>query len=179
LKKVISAILFIVLLTPIVVTYSAFKLRQQKIHKSIKRQIKKGASNRDLVLLKVSFSLEKTPSSDFQRIHSKEFRYKGEMYDIVEQETRNDTTFYLCIWDKEETALFANLDKLILRAVSSDPFQKQENQKLISFFKLMFCEEIKDYFILNAFINKHHNLYLNLYKSPIPGKSTPPPEYLV
>lgn len=49
---------------------------------------------------------------DFQRIHNKEFRYKGLMYDIVRELKSGRTTTFVCLHDKRESKLFAGLKKL-------------------------------------------------------------------
>lgn len=103
-------------------TYISFKYRQH--------QIKNGISDDELVLLKIPVSLEEHPTKDFKRIHAKEFQYKGNMYDVVKQKSKGDTTWYWCIWDKRETALLANLDKLVHRAMSHNSAQ-QDNIEML------------------------------------------------
>jgi len=136
--KLKSILLLLVLLAPVTGTYIIFKNRQYQVRKDIKRQIKRGVSESDLVLLKIPKEIEQNPNPSFKRIHSKEFRYNGEMYDIVLQEAKGDTTWYWCIWDKEETALFAKLDELFARAWGKDPVNQSNNEKLFSFLKNLF-----------------------------------------
>lgn len=99
----------------------AYEARLHVIRKNVKRKIKKGARESDMVKLYIPKTLEAKPDASFTRIHSREFRYKGQMYDIVKQTDLGDTTLYWCIWDKEETALFAQLGSLFDKAKKHDP----------------------------------------------------------
>ena len=49
---------------------------------------------------------------EFQRIHKKEFRYKGEMYDIVREIKTGHTTVFICTHDTKESKLFAGLKRI-------------------------------------------------------------------
>jgi hypothetical protein len=51
-------------------------------------------------------------NKDFQRIHKKEFRYKGEMYDIVRELRTGQKTVFICLHDKKESKLFAGLKRV-------------------------------------------------------------------
>ena len=131
-------LLIFTLTLPFSSTYIYFKQRQYVIKKSVKRQIKRGVSEKDLVLLKIPLWLENTENEQFERIHSKEFRYKGEMYDIVRSENHGRETWYYCIWDKEETALFAQLNELFEKAWGNDRSQQQTNERLNQFLHSIF-----------------------------------------
>ena len=168
----------LVLLLPLGGTYLFFKSQQYKIRKEIKRKIKNGVKNEDLVLLKIPKVMEEFPNNDFQRIHSKEFRYKGEMYDIVEQETFADTTYYWCIWDKEETALFATLDETFNLIWNKNPIKKNTNEKIQIFIKSLFYENDNLNFQANFLKAKKQNfLFKNsFYQTPHIKQNFPPPE---
>lgn len=105
--------------------FLVFKLFEYKIKKEIKTRIKAGVPEEELVLLKIPKLLEENPNKDFTRIHEKEFRYKGEMYDIVNQEDKVDTTYYYCIHDVKESNLFANLESMIADELNN-PEKKKE-----------------------------------------------------
>jgi hypothetical protein len=51
-------------------------------------------------------------NKDFQRIHQKEFRYKGEMYDVVREIKSGITTVFICVHDVKEARLFAGLKRV-------------------------------------------------------------------
>ncbi|MEZ4721380.1 MAG: hypothetical protein R2813_05820 [Flavobacteriales bacterium] len=90
-----------------------FKLQQTAIRHEVKQQIKAGVPEEDLVTLKIAKLWEAEPNNRFEREHSREFRFDGEMYDIVRTEDRGDTTVYLCIHDVKESGLFAELEEMI------------------------------------------------------------------
>ena len=108
-----------------------FKARQYQIRKEIKHRIKAGVPENELILLKIPQALEKSRNPVFQRIHAREFRYDGKMYDIVRSQVNGDTTWYYCIADVQETRLFANLEELVNQNMHQNPEQKQQNEKLL------------------------------------------------
>lgn len=64
-----------------------------------------------LQVLAIPKLLEDQPNGDFERIHGKEFRYKGQMYDIVLSQSGIDTTWYTVFADHQEDELFAARDR--------------------------------------------------------------------
>ncbi|MCZ7555946.1 MAG: hypothetical protein M5R41_06035 [Bacteroidia bacterium] len=108
----------------------AFSLLQQQIRHDVRKRIKAGVSEKDLVRLAIPTSLETSPNTRFQRIHAKEFRFDGKMYDIVRQERRGDTTYYACIYDDAETALFAGLHRMMQDEMQSNPERRRQQQEI-------------------------------------------------
>ena len=49
---------------------------------------------------------------EFQRIHKKEFRFKGEMYDIVREIKTAHKTVFICLHDAKESKLITGLKKM-------------------------------------------------------------------
>lgn len=49
---------------------------------------------------------------DFQRIHKKEFRYHGVMYDIKREIKTGQKTVFFCVLDVKESKLFAGLKRV-------------------------------------------------------------------
>jgi hypothetical protein len=108
----------------------AFSLLQNQIRRDVRKRIKAGVSESDLVHLAIPKSLEQSPNTRFQRIHSREFRFDGRMYDIVRQEVRGDTTYYACIYDHAETALFADLHLMMQDEMQSNPERRQQQREI-------------------------------------------------
>jgi hypothetical protein len=106
-----------------------FAIQQQQIRREMKKRIKAGVAEEELVMLAIPKSLEAAPNNRFQRIHSREFRFDGLMYDIVRQEERGDTTFYTCILDELESELFANLHRMMHDEMQSNPDRKRQQRK--------------------------------------------------
>ena len=88
------------------------KLQQYQVRQEVKQRLKAAVPAEELVLLKIARQLEQDGSPAFERIHSREFRYRGQLYDIVRQEAHEDTTWYYCLHDAQETRLFAQLEDL-------------------------------------------------------------------
>lgn len=111
-----------------------FSLRVSAARHEIKQLIKAGVPKEDQVLLKIPLSLEQTSNSTFVRKHSREFRYKGEMYDILHKEMHGDTTWYTCIHDVKESGLFKDLESKVRVFLSSNPAQREQLQFCLAFF---------------------------------------------
>lgn len=116
---------------------------QYAVKKEVKRKIKNSVPVNELHLLKISKQTEAEANPEiFQRIHEGEFRYYGQMYDIVYKMVSVDTTYYHCIHDKEEQKLFAELDKAINMYIAQNPEQQQKQKNFLQ--KL-----VKEYIIAN------------------------------
>lgn len=131
LRAAISLLLFTAMIYLTSGYFVVFKLQQFHIKREVKQRLKAGVPESRLTLVKIPVEWEKSGSSQFQRIHAGEFRYHGEMYDIVRSEAKGDTTFYYCIHDKEETKLFANLDKLIQTDSAPNPERQKRLGELL------------------------------------------------
>ena len=174
--KTSPLIFLLILLLPLGSSYISFKLKQYKVHKSIKKQIKKGVSEKDLVLLKIPNSLEAISNPRFKRIHSKEFKYEGEMYDIIKQEIKGDTTWYWCVWDKEETALFSNLQELVDKAMSNNSKQQTDKNNLSSYLNSLFFTRFSCNFFHPFSIKPPPFFLVGKLSSWVIDPTTPPPE---
>jgi len=76
-----------------------------------------GLDPEELVLLKFT-SLESRTKLRWE--HSKEFEFRGQMYDVVSSETKGDSIFYRCWWDHKETQLNQRLKILVAKALDQD-----------------------------------------------------------
>lgn len=91
--------------------FIVFKYEQTLVKKEVKRRIKFGIPENERLLFSIPKWMEETPNKEFKRIHKGEFRYKGEMYDILYAKEDADTTHYIVIHDPKESNLFARLDE--------------------------------------------------------------------
>lgn len=99
-------------------------------------QIADGAGQNTLVRLAFT-KAQATTALEWE--HSREFEYKGEMYDVVKAEEKGDSLIYHCIWDKAETAINRQLDNLVRMVSNNNPQNKQDFKLLLDFFKSLFC----------------------------------------
>lgn len=71
--------------------------------------------------------------------HSREFEYKGEMYDIIRMETNGDSVWYWCYHDKKETKLRKNIQSLLAYFLGTSPQNRTHQKHLVDFFKTLYC----------------------------------------
>lgn len=116
--------------------YGWLQQRRKEVRKEVKHQIIAGLDRSELVLL--TFTLEQ--HSKLKWMHSKEFEFEGEMYDVVETEVVDCVTHYWCWSDDEETVLNKQLFELTNIALGLDPVQQQQQSKFKHFTKTLYHE---------------------------------------
>lgn len=105
-------------------TYVILQFHKKQIQREVKRKIIAGIDREDLVLFKF---IEKETQPQLNS-DSKEFKYKGKIYDIVETHIIGDTTYCWAWGDLEETEIEEQLDKFVSFSLDNNP-KNQENQK--------------------------------------------------
>lgn len=88
-------------------------------------------------LVKLAFT-QKEELTRLKWHDEKEFEWNGEMYDVVETQVNGDTTFYLCWWDHEETALNKKLDELVADALGHSTKHRQNKNRLLELFEMLY-----------------------------------------
>ena len=111
--------------------------RKSEIREVMKARIMAGVGQNEMVQL--TFSLQDT-KTQLEWEHSREFEYRGEMYDVVKSEQRADSVTYWCIHDKAETQINRQLETLTAAATGSDPQHQASLSNFFSFLKSLFCE---------------------------------------
>lgn len=147
-KKIIQIITFILVVAASVfflagqsLDYFVFKYRQSVIRKEIKKEIKNGVAESDLT----TFTVSQLLNGKLEWIKpGKEFRLKGNMYDIVRSETENGNYVYKCINDTQETELFAELDSLVEKRMNgdADDLQKELTKDFIKIYFVSECDNL-------------------------------------
>jgi hypothetical protein len=172
-RSLVATILLLFMLLQAAGYLLVFEIQKHAIRREIKQQIKAGVPEAELVLLKF---VEGKSYPAFQRVHAREFRYQGKMYDVVRQESRGDTTWYYCIADEKETQLFANLEELVERDLGQNPGRQERIERLLSFFSLLFFhshEEVAFAEARKALALRYESFGLKTWLDTPP---TPPPE---
>lgn len=136
--RIVASFLLVLMLLQPGAGWLIFKTQQYQIRQEIKHRIRTGLPDTALVLLKIPQAWEDGPQQVFQRIHEREFRFQGKMYDIVRREMHGDTTWYYCVSDEKETELFANLEEMINHECRQNPQRKQQLEKLQQLINLVF-----------------------------------------
>jgi magnesium-transporting ATPase (P-type) len=133
-----------------------------------------GIEKEELVLLKFKTEEEKAL---LRWEHSKEFEYRGQMYDVVLREQVGDSTYYHCWWDAEETALNQQLTDLTQLALNTNPERQKHQKTLYSFLQTLYFPSNYKWLACihessNSFISYFPNIQASIYFQP----PTPPPE---
>jgi hypothetical protein len=107
-KKLISIGIFFVFLYNMGGYYLWFSILQNTIQNEIEKEIEDGSKSEDLTLIVV-------PAEKDQEIcwikPKREFRYKGEMYDVVKIKNLPGKKYYYCLSDNKEKQLIAGFNK--------------------------------------------------------------------
>ncbi len=174
-KRTIAILLSVIILFQLTGFLIVFKVKQQAIRKEIKHLIKNGVPQNELIAIEFNSSNK----LDFDWKHSREFSYKGSMYDIVRTDTINQNTFlFYCVNDIQEKQLFANLDKMVSSCFSE---QSKQKDKHIDFSQLLTLKYLAP--DIGLLFSKNNSLffranYLNhQYQSPFILSSEPPPQF--
>ncbi len=158
-------------------TWLVFKLQQTAIRHEVKQQIKAGVPASDLVVLRIAKVWEETHNARFEREHSKEFRFDGEMYDIISSQDEGDTTVYVCIHDVKESGLFANLDCMI-ETEANTPINKKSRQSLE---QLIAAKYVQESLVFNVPLQETiliRSDFSNIVSTEQADVNNPPPEVL-
>lgn len=145
-KAVVSSFLLMLLMFQLVGYFLVFKIRQNEIRQEIKQQILAGIPDNKLVLLKIHDSLTRQPNQQFRWIHKGEFRYQGQMYDIVRSMFMDGETWFYCIADHKETQLVTNLEKQIKHEMGKRRAGKNQNDNLQRIFSPYTLAQFHPYF---------------------------------
>jgi hypothetical protein len=109
LKKFVITLFTVVILlqSGFVAMHAVFKIKEHKrlVKKEIKKQLKDGRHNKDLV----AFTSQQLRSAKWE--HSKEFFLGSGKYDVVRTEEKNGVKIYWCINDSKEQDLYKKLNK--------------------------------------------------------------------
>ncbi len=159
------------MLLPSVGSYIYWNSQKAFIRKQVKEKIITTTDMSEWVLLKFS---ESDLTSEIQWEHSKEFKYKGEMYDIIETKILGDTTYFWCWPDHEETSVNKKLSQIVAGLLENNPYNKECKENLSNFFKSLFYNEIPE-ISLNTIANYSSNLETYLFSCTTNYKVTPSP----
>lgn len=116
-----------------------FKSFEKKYKSEVKQLIKDGVDDRDLVAF--TFPVDKQGNivaENFRWIKENEFRFDGEMYDIVNFEKNTDSISFYCIHDFKESRLFENLDKYLTDYLNNNPEKKNQTARILNSISLFY-----------------------------------------
>lgn len=173
-KKIISIVLIFSFVAPFWISYSIIQYEKYQTKKKVKKLIVSGLDKNQLVQLKFS---NKEIKTKLMWEHSKEFEYRGVMYDVVESNSHGDSTYYWCWEDTRETELNIILNRLASNAVDANK-KVNDNLKLLSSLLSSLYYSQTNQFDLNESNKSNRFIYIfiancsSLYFSPL----LPPPK---
>lgn len=173
-KKLISIVLVFLLVALSWFPVLVFKHQQKIVRKEMKKVIKNGVPEHQ----HVHFYLDELQLNKvhLQWMHENEFRFKGEMYDIISRDTCDGRLKLICIHDVKESGLFAQLDKLIDQNMTSNAPMQSQRKLLHQLIQSLFFEhnekQSNDYFISDYYSHYLQKRIVNPFFKP----ESPPPE---
>ncbi len=109
--------------------------------------------------------------------HSKEFEYRGQMYDVASKFVMGDTTIFYCWWDHEETALNKKLRSLVQLAMGQRQHNQNQQNQLRLFMSTLFYSIPNEWKVYTQIASKGYFAAKLCYWTDVnPSDPTPPPE---
>jgi len=109
-------------------------------------------------------------------MHEREFRYQGQLYDIVNEEQVGKTTWFYCIHDKQETRLVSRLSKIKKKDGNNNPIDKNRSQILEHLVLSPFDIDHKGKIHKTLFVTNLHTAYFFSLKLWTEKPQLPPPK---
>ncbi|WP_157807305.1 hypothetical protein [Hymenobacter chitinivorans] len=115
--------------------YPAYTWRQHQFRKQAEHQRRAQLPDHALVQVRVARHSATTPALQWQDEH--EFRWRGQLYDVVRQHAAPDSITYLCWHDQGEEKLLAGLQEHVEQLTHPDASAGKTAKKLFDhLFKL-------------------------------------------
>lgn len=94
--------------------YLVYKYQRRQVRLEMKAFLRKKETGSNVQIEKFTFKLSqgKVVAEQFEWMNDHEFSYKGEMYDIVNSDTVNDSLRVECVNDETETLLVKKFESL-------------------------------------------------------------------
>lgn len=132
--------------------------------------------DKEIFLLTISKKDIADGKVSFKWIHSREFRYNGNMYDIKKNLSDEDSLRFYCYFDEKEN-LLEQLFHKFAKSESDKSKQKQININLLSFIGLFFnSETTTSYRFMGTKIMSPTIYFQEQFNFEVP---TPPPQILL
>jgi len=170
--KIIGVLLLLTFVVPVGTAFIVLQYEKKQVKREVKWKMIDGIDREELVLIKLS---DKERQSELRWEHSREFEYRGEMYDIVETVEKGDSTYYYVWWDNEETELNKKLDDLVAHVFGKSPKDREGQDKLAQFYKKLFCENPQTVANLSTPSENLDTPHIENFSNPMLTPPSPPP----
>lgn len=127
--------LLLCLSVPFLGTYGWLRHERYRVKRAVKAQMIAGLDRSELVHL--TFSPAAVRALDWE--DDREFRYRGQWYDVVTKEWKEGQWHFWCWLDHEETALEKRLQAWVSHALGQTPFQEERQERLAQFGQSLYC----------------------------------------
>lgn len=170
-----TAIFFsIALLAPFWLSYSVLYVQRLLIKAEVEEMMEKQVGPAELVTLTF---LKQDAGEQLEWEHSREFRYKGQFYDVVGVLEHQDSVTYTCWWDKAETLVAETMERLVEQENGAEGKARKNTDRLPDLFKQPFSLQTSSweaYWKLNR-VSLFFHFSTSCKSIPI-SKACPPPE---
>ncbi|MEQ9375489.1 MAG: hypothetical protein RIG68_09935 [Imperialibacter sp.] len=116
-KRLLSIFLLLCISAPFWLNYSIFYWSRMNIQADVIGRIFEGLGESEQTVLRLS---KQEAEKEIVWEHSKEFRYKGQFYDIISVQELPDSVYYTCYWDKEETFITDLFEGILFEELTHD-----------------------------------------------------------
>jgi hypothetical protein len=178
LQKIISVILLISLSLHVTGYHFLFHLRQWEIKATIKKRVRRNLDAESTE--QFVFSIHPVQGDEQPEWEGDdEFRYQGEMYDIIEKKIVDGKIYVRCISDKEETQLIRNYQQLT-KNEASHPISKKRTGLLFQLINMAFTAvKGHDPYAELAALRYRYRAYASMLLATQPAEVlTPPPQHV-
>jgi hypothetical protein len=156
--------------------YAILSFEREEIREKVEQKLIKSLNKSELVCV---VDNDKNSSKIEWERPEKEFRFEGNLYDVVYSENTLGITHYYCLSDKAETILEAKIDKLLENQTDKSPFGNQ-SKLILHFLSEPLITHHNSTFCFNHFIDKKLSIFPILsifYPSDFVSKLKQPPQF--
>lgn len=173
-KSLLSLFIFFTFFVKMGGYYAFLMVERENIREEIEHKIVQSIPKSALKC--IIANPENTAKIEWRR-SQKEFKFEGELYDIVSVEIHNGTTYYFCINDKAETALEVKIDNLLENQADHLPFSDHSKHFLTLLLEPITIHQIPYYFFnyfATEYKSKFPQILINLSSSILFEREKPP-----
>lgn len=167
-KKSIAISLFAIMLYNIAGYYAVYNVLNIQVKKHVWKLQKGQIPDADLL----AFSPYITADADFEWVKEHEFRYRGNLYDIIRKTETVTSEVWYCIQDEREQEMLSHLKQQV----------HQNNGHPAKNAKLLIKSIVKDYIVeipasvhVSLIRTAHSSCFICLFLQPDLKKESPPP----
>lgn len=169
LRAIASVILMLVLLSPVLLNYTWLHQQKTSIRHQVKSAIAKGMDKAELKYFKFS-KVEAVKKLDWE--HAAEFKFEGEMYDVVYSETNSDSIHLWCWHDAKETHINEQISLAFWTSLNHEQSSKKNCQKWNQHFQVLYDQYTPTFEFINSTSENSYSIVgsknlINQYSKPL------------